>query len=156
MRPITQSRKRFLLTGGALVLSLALSFTIFFALRHLEDENAQATFRSAAAGRLDAVEMNIRQTLDNIAALGGFFDASHERWSATSLRVSPPACWTTSPPSKPWHGFQECRSPFERHTKRRLARRDCIRSKLPINLLGDKSGEPASGRSISRYFLSSQ
>jgi PAS domain S-box-containing protein len=78
MRPINQSRRRFLLTGSALILSLALSLTIFVALRRLEDQNTQAAFHSAASGRLDALEINIRQTLDTIAALGGFFDASHE------------------------------------------------------------------------------
>jgi len=52
-----------LLTGGALVL-VALSLTIFGAMRRLEDQNSQSAFHSAASAYLDALNINIRQTLD--------------------------------------------------------------------------------------------
>ncbi|HLK19529.1 MAG TPA: hypothetical protein VKT81_11245 [Bryobacteraceae bacterium] len=52
-----------MLTGGALVL-VALSLTIFGAMRRLEDQNSQSAFHSAASAYLDALNINIRQTLD--------------------------------------------------------------------------------------------
>jgi PAS domain S-box-containing protein len=76
MRPGNQSRTRFLLSGGALIVALVLSLSIFVALRHLEDQNALATFQGVAHERFDALEINIGLTLDNIPALLGFFEAS--------------------------------------------------------------------------------
>ena len=76
MRPVIQSRTRFLLTGWALVVALLLSLGIFFALRRLENQNALAAFHDVAHERFDALEINVRLTLDNIPALEGFFDAS--------------------------------------------------------------------------------
>ena len=76
MRPAIPSRTRFLLAGGALV-ALLLSLTIFAALRRLEDRDAQANFRGAAQERFHALEINVDQALDNVTALGAFFDSSH-------------------------------------------------------------------------------
>ena len=92
MRPAIPSRTRFLLAGGALV-ALLLSLTIFAALRRLEDRDAQANFRGAAQERFHALEINVDQALDNVTALGAFFDSSHvmergafARFSATLMR----------------------------------------------------------------------
>src|ERR1700733_748946 len=76
MRPAFPSRTRFLLAGGTLV-ALLLSLTIFAALRRLEDQDAQSGFRAAAQERFHALEVNVDQALDNITALGAFFDSSH-------------------------------------------------------------------------------
>src|SRR5579863_4087885 len=73
----TQAPTRFLLVGGLFIAALLLSLTIFAALRHLEDQNALTAFHDVAHGRFDAVEVNIRLTLDNINALGAFFDSSN-------------------------------------------------------------------------------
>ncbi len=78
MHRTIQSPVRFLIVGGALVVALVLSLSIFAALRRLEDQNAVAAFHDVAHGRFDALELNVRLTLDNITALRGFFDASHE------------------------------------------------------------------------------
>ena len=76
MHPVIQSRTRYLLSAGALSVSLLLSLSIFFILRRLEDQNALASFRGVAHERFDALEINVRLTLDNLLALEGFFDAS--------------------------------------------------------------------------------
>jgi CHASE1-domain containing sensor protein len=78
MHPVIQSRARFLLTSGALILALALSLAIFAAVRRLEDQNARAAFRAAADERFDDLEVQAGLTLDKISALGGLFDASHQ------------------------------------------------------------------------------
>ena len=78
MHPVIQSRTRFLLTGGASILALALSLTIFVAVRRLEDQNARAAFLAAANERFDDLEINVGLTLDKLSALGGFFDASQQ------------------------------------------------------------------------------
>ncbi len=55
-----------------------MSLTIFFVLRRLEDQKALAGFRGVAHERFGALEINVRLTLDNILALEGLFDASHQ------------------------------------------------------------------------------
>ncbi len=77
MRRLFQSRTHLLLKAGALVVSILLSLAIFVALRRLEDQNALAAFERAASERFDTLEINVGLPLDKIAALGGFFDASH-------------------------------------------------------------------------------
>jgi len=78
MHRLIQSRARFLLSSGAFILALALSLTIFAAVRRLEDQNARAAFRVSADERFDDLEVQVGLTLDKISALGGLFDASHE------------------------------------------------------------------------------
>jgi PAS domain S-box-containing protein len=76
MRRLFPSRTHLLVKAGALLVALLLSLAIFVALRRLEDQNALAAFRGAANERFDTLEVNVGRTLDNIAALGGFFDAT--------------------------------------------------------------------------------
>jgi PAS domain S-box-containing protein len=77
MRPFFQARTSLLLKAGALIVAMLLSLAIFVALRRLEDQNALAAFQGAANERFDALEITLGLTLDKIAAVGGFFDASH-------------------------------------------------------------------------------
>ena len=76
MRSTALFGRRFVLYGAALCLSLTLSLIVFFALRHLEEQNAIAAFRGEAHERFDDLEVNIHLTLDNITALSGFLDAA--------------------------------------------------------------------------------
>src|ERR1700722_13901711 len=73
-----KSLRRFLPTGASLTLGILLSIALFTAARWLEDQNVAANFQAAAQQHLDALETQIELTLNSLASLGAFYDASHE------------------------------------------------------------------------------
>ena len=78
MRLTTKSLRRFLPTGALLAVGILLSVTIFLAVRKFEDQNVKATFHNAALQSLDALETQITLTLNSLASLSAFYDASHD------------------------------------------------------------------------------
>jgi PAS domain S-box-containing protein len=70
--------RRFLPAGALLAVGILLSVTIFRAVRKFEDQNVKATFHDAALQSLYALETQITLTLNSMASLGSFYDASHE------------------------------------------------------------------------------
>jgi PAS domain S-box-containing protein len=76
MRPAIPLRTRLLLAGVTLV-ALLLSLFVFLASRRFEEQSAQAAFQSAAEQRFHALEINVDLTLNNVTALGAYFDSSH-------------------------------------------------------------------------------
>ena len=67
---------RVLSSLGIIVSGIALSAVIFITLRNLESRNAEASFNGIAQERLDAVETNVRLTVNNLVSLGALHDAS--------------------------------------------------------------------------------
>ena len=61
---------------AAAVIGLAITLILFFTLRTLENQNAHAAFERAAQERFDGLEANIALNLNDIVALGAFFDVS--------------------------------------------------------------------------------
>jgi PAS domain S-box-containing protein len=61
---------------GVIAVGITLSALIFTTLRSLESTNAEASFNGVAQERLDAVETNVRLTVNNLVSLGALYDAS--------------------------------------------------------------------------------
>ena len=74
-RPVGPVR-RVLPSLGILAAGIALSAAIFITLRSLESRNAEASFNGIAQERLDAVETNVRLTVNNLVSLGALYDSS--------------------------------------------------------------------------------
>jgi PAS domain S-box-containing protein len=68
--------RRVLSSLGIIASGIALSAVIFITLRSLESRNAEASFSGIAQERLDAVETNVRLTVNNLVSLGALYDAS--------------------------------------------------------------------------------
>ena len=68
--------RRILPSLGIIATGIALTAMIFTTLRSLESKNAEASFNRVAQERLDAVETNVRLTLNNLVSLGALYDAS--------------------------------------------------------------------------------
>ena len=73
-----KSLRRFLPMGALLACGFLLSAALFCTARKLEDQNVKASFHAAAQQHLDALEAQIELTLNSLASLGAFYDASHD------------------------------------------------------------------------------
>ncbi len=80
MSLVTKPTRRLLtfLAVLPIVVAIALSLAIFFALWALENQAAQAAFDIVAQERLDALETNVTLTLHSLVSLGAFYDGSVE------------------------------------------------------------------------------
>lgn len=68
--------RRILPSLGIIAAGIALTALIFTTLRSLESKNAEASFNRVAQERLDAVETNVRLTVNNLVSVGALYDAS--------------------------------------------------------------------------------
>jgi len=59
---------------GALAARLLLGATLFVVLCALEQQCAQASFDRVAGQRLDALEMNLTLTLNNLVSLSAYYE----------------------------------------------------------------------------------
>ncbi len=68
--------RRILPSLGIIAAGIVLTAMVFTTLRSLESRNAEASFNGVAQERLDAVETNVRLTVNNLVSLGALYDAS--------------------------------------------------------------------------------
>jgi PAS domain S-box-containing protein len=68
--------RRILPSLAIFVAGTLLSAGVFVALRDLEIKNATASFNGVAQERLDALDTNVRLTVNNLVSLGALFDSS--------------------------------------------------------------------------------
>jgi PAS domain S-box-containing protein len=68
--------RRILPSLGIVAAGMLLSALVFTILRSLELNNAQASFNGVAQERLDALETNLKLTLNNLICVGALYDAS--------------------------------------------------------------------------------
>jgi CHASE1-domain containing sensor protein len=63
---------------GIVIVGSILNLVVFFVLRNLEDKSAKVAFDNVAEVRFDDLESNVRQSIDNLEAVAGFFNSSHQ------------------------------------------------------------------------------
>lgn len=71
--------RRILPSLGIIAAGIALTAMVFTTLRSLESRNAEASSNGVAQKRLDAVETNVRLTVNNLVSVGALYDASPVR-----------------------------------------------------------------------------
>ena len=74
MSPVGSPKRHLFALTGAILLGLAISLILFFAIRKLERQNAQISFERFAQERFDRLEGNVALNLNDIVSLGRYFD----------------------------------------------------------------------------------
>ncbi len=77
MKSAGKSVYRKLPSFGILTLGGLLCCIVLFVVRSMEERTTRSIFESVADVSFENLEANIRQTLDNVDAMGAFYDASH-------------------------------------------------------------------------------
>jgi diguanylate cyclase (GGDEF)-like protein/PAS domain S-box-containing protein len=72
------------------ILVIAATALAFLSLRHYEEQRAEADFQTAAVERLDQLEGSIELTLDQLIALGAYYDSAGEIDRARFYRLTQP------------------------------------------------------------------
>ena len=86
----SKSTRQLLTLFDAIVLGIAISVILFFAIRKLEKQNAQTTFDRLAEERVDRLEGNIALNLNDIVSLGSYFDVKQSVTRQEFFRLTAP------------------------------------------------------------------
>ncbi len=109
--------RRILLSLGMVGGGILLSTLVFTTLRSFENKKAEVSFEAVAEERLDALETNIKLTINNLVSLGALYDAS-QNVNRDEFDRLPCRCWRRTRPFRHWSGFRECRDPYVRSMNR--------------------------------------